>query len=52
MADSDNLNPEEQQYVTNKVPKVLMAIYGIFITWALFYFFSYSLPDLTEWLNK
>lgn len=53
----ENVSKTEEQaetgflYQGNQIPKILRGVYLIFISWAVFYFISYIIPDLLEWLK-
>lgn len=48
------MQEEEQKeipYKGNEIPKILKFVYVIFILWAVYYFVSNGMPDLSEWLK-
>lgn len=43
---------DEIFYRGSTIPVFLRLVYVTFIVWAVFYFVSYSFPDLKIWLEK
>lgn len=39
------------EYKGNNIPFVIKLVWIILISWAVYYLFSYSLPDIKNWLK-